>query len=70
MVFKVSTLRNDEKTAPFFHNGEVATLEEAVSRIAEFQLGARLSPGEVESIVTWLKTLTSTTIGENPVRLP
>ncbi|MEO8026611.1 MAG: cytochrome c peroxidase [Bryobacteraceae bacterium] len=66
MFFKVPSLRNVEKTGPYFHNGEVATLEDAVSRMAEFQLGTRLAPSEIQSIVTWLKTLTS----ENPAGVP
>ena len=70
MLFKVPSLRNVERTGPYFHNGEVASLEDAVSRMGEFQLGKTLSADEVRSIVTWLKTLTSTTIGENPLRLP
>jgi cytochrome c peroxidase len=58
MVFKVPSLRNIEKTGPYYHNGKVATLSEAVSTMAEFQLGKSLSPVQVESISTWLKTLT------------
>jgi cytochrome c peroxidase len=58
MVFKVPSLRNVAKTAPYFHNGKVRTLEEAVSYMAEYQLGRKLADSEVQSIVTWLKSLT------------
>jgi len=58
MVFKVPSLRNIEKTAPYYHNGKVETLEEAVSRMAEYQLGKSLSSAQLKSIVTWFKTLT------------
>lgn len=58
MVFKVPGLRNIEKTKPYYHNGKVETLEEAVSRMGEYQLGKNLSDGQVRSIATWLKTLT------------
>jgi cytochrome c peroxidase len=58
MVFKVPTLRNIEKTAPYYHDGSIATLEEAVRHMADHQLGRALSKEEVESIVTFPKALT------------
>jgi len=58
MVFKVPGLRNVEKTKPYYHNGKVETLDDAVVRMAEYQLGKNLSNDEVKSIVAWLKTLT------------
>jgi cytochrome c peroxidase len=58
MVFKVPSLRNIEKTGPYFHDGSVVTLEEAVKSMAEYQLGRSLSDAEVSQIVSWLKTLT------------
>jgi cytochrome c peroxidase len=58
MVFKVPSLRNIERTAPYYHNGKVETLEQAVSRMAEYQLGKILSEVQVRSIVTWLRTFT------------
>jgi len=57
-VFKVPSLRNVEKTAPYFHDGSVKTLEEAVANMANYQLGRSLSPAEVTSIISFLKTLT------------
>jgi cytochrome c peroxidase len=58
MVFKVPTLRNIEKTAPYFHDGSAATLKEAVRMMGKHQLGLELSDAEVASIETWLKSLT------------
>jgi cytochrome c peroxidase len=58
MVFKVPSLRNISKTAPYFHNGKVATLEQAVKGMAEYQLGQQLASEDVGSIVAFLKTLT------------
>jgi cytochrome c peroxidase len=58
MVFKVPTLRNVEKTAPYFHDGSVATLSEAVRMMGKHQLGLDLSDEEVNSIETWLRALT------------
>ncbi|HOK46089.1 MAG TPA: cytochrome-c peroxidase [Bryobacteraceae bacterium] len=58
MVFKVPSLRNVEKTGPYFHNGKVATLEQAVTEMAEYQLGKAVTRAEVESVVAFLKALT------------
>ncbi len=58
MFFKVPSLRNIEKTGPYFHNGRVAALDQAVAHMAEYQLGKPLSETEVRSIVAFLKSLT------------
>ena len=58
-VFKVPSLRNVEKTGPYFHDGSVKTLPEAVSQMAEYQLGKQLSTEQVNDIVAFLKTLTA-----------
>ncbi|MEY4667737.1 MAG: hypothetical protein RL518_436 [Pseudomonadota bacterium] len=60
MMFKVPSLRNVAKTGPYFHDGSVKTLEEAVSQMAEYQLGKQLTPEQVKEIVTFLNTLTAT----------
>jgi cytochrome c peroxidase len=57
-VFKVPSLRNVEKTSPYFHDGSVASLNEAVRLMAHHQLGKELAPADVQSIVTWLGSLT------------
>jgi cytochrome c peroxidase len=57
-VFKVPSLRNVEKTAPYFHDGSVKTLKEAVTNMANYQLGRTLSPADVTSILSFLNTLT------------
>ncbi len=56
--FKVPSLRNIEKTGPYFHNGSVATLKEAVALMGEYQGGRTLPAADVDAIVTWLRTLT------------
>lgn len=56
--FKVPGLRNIEKTWPYFHDGSVEKLEEAVSIMADVQLNKKLSEGDVNDIVAFLKTLT------------
>ena len=58
MVFKVPTLRNVEKTAPYYHDGSIATLDEAVRQMADHQLARTLSKDEASSIVAFLKALT------------
>ena len=57
-VFKVPSLRNIEKTAPYFHDGSITKLEDAVKLMASHQLGKELSSKEVGKIVTFLKSLT------------
>ncbi len=57
-VFKVPTLLNVEKTAPYFHDGAVATLEEAVGVMAEVQLDLKLSDDQKRGLVAFLKSLT------------
>ena len=56
--FKVPTLRNVELTYPYFHDGQAATLEEAVDIMGRLQLGRTYSADEIGSIVAFLKTLT------------
>lgn len=56
--FKVPSLRNVARTAPYFHDGSAETLEDAVRIMAKYQLGRPLSAREVELIVKFLKTLT------------
>ena len=57
-VFKVPSLRNIALTAPYFHDGSAATLEDAVEVMFKYQLG-RTAPAEDKGlIVKFLKTLT------------
>jgi cytochrome c peroxidase len=58
LLFKVPSLRNVAKTAPYFHDGSIATLDEAVKLMARHQLGKELSDADVKSIVTFLGALT------------
>jgi len=56
--FKVPSLRNIEETAPYFHDGSIATLEQASRIMAEHQLGRTLSDVEVTKLVAFLGSLT------------
>lgn len=58
-VFKVPTLRNITKTAPYFHNGSVATLEEAVTIMAKGQLGLDLSKQDISDLIALFKAFES-----------
>lgn len=58
MVFKVPTLRNVTLTAPYFHDGSVANLTDAIQMMSKHQIGSELSAEEVASIAAWLETLT------------
>ena len=57
-VFKVPSLRNVALTAPYFHDGSVPTLEQAVVIMGEYQLGVAIAPREVGQIVSFLHSLT------------
>ncbi len=58
-MFKVPSLRNVEKTAPYFHDGSVALMDSAIRLMARHQFGVELDAAKVSSIRTWLATLTS-----------
>lgn len=57
-VFKVPSLRNVEKTGPYFHDGSVASLGDAVRMMGRYQLGKELDSTQVRLIVAWLGSLT------------
>ncbi len=57
-MWRVPTLRNLVFTAPYFHNGAVKTLDEAVRVMANTQLNKELSEDQVEDIVAFLEALT------------
>jgi len=56
--FRVQSWRNVAMTAPYFHDGSVKTLSEAVRIMAKVQLDTKLSDRDVTDIVAFLKTLT------------
>jgi cytochrome c peroxidase len=58
MVFKVPSLRNVTKTAPYFNDGSVMKLKAAVQMMARHQLGVSLTDDESDRIVAWMDTLT------------
>lgn len=56
-MFKVTSLINVAKTAPYMHDGAVKTLPETVALMAKIQLNRTLKDDEVASIVTFLEAL-------------
>jgi cytochrome c peroxidase len=57
-VVRVPSLRNVATTAPYFHDGSAATLEEAVRKMAAAQLDRTLTDDQVTALVAFLQTLT------------
>ncbi len=57
-VFRVPSLRNVERTAPYFHDGSAPTLARAVQVMARYQLGRQLTDEQVSTLVAFLGSLT------------
>jgi len=57
-VFRVPSLRNVARTAPYFHDGSVDTLDRAVRVMATVQLGKSLDENTVALITSFLEALT------------
>jgi cytochrome c peroxidase len=57
-IFKVQQLRNVAVTPPYFHDGSVAELKDAVRIMAKLQLGRELSTDDIADIVAFLESLT------------
>ena len=55
--FRVPILRNITRTAPYFHNGSVKRLEEAVRIMSKYQIGHEFTPEQIDDMVAFLKTL-------------
>ncbi len=56
-VFRVPMLRNIARTAPYFHDGSVADLEQAVRVMADVQLGLELTAEQTGDLVAFLQSL-------------
>ena len=57
-VYKIPTLRNIALTAPYFHDGSVKTLKEAISKMGYYNLGIMLKKEDIKDIEIFLNTLT------------
>ena len=75
--FKTPTLRDVAKTAPYFHDGSVATLKEAVKLMASggianpnkdpLLMDRQLSDKEIDQLVAFLESLDNGTKFTEPV---
>jgi cytochrome c peroxidase len=59
-VFRVPPLRNVALTAPYFHDGAVPTLDEAIDLMGRYQLGREIPRGDRRDIEAFLRSLTGT----------
>lgn len=57
-VFKVPSLRNITKTGPYFHDGSVKTLDDAIRLMAKHQLGQQVGDGFIRDVKAFLGSLT------------
>ncbi len=57
LVYKVPTLHNVAITGPWFHDGSVTTLQQAVDLMARHQSGRYLDNQDIDDIVAFLRTL-------------
>jgi cytochrome c peroxidase len=62
MRFRVPGLRNVAETAPYYHDGSIASLDGAVRSMATHQLGIEIAPPDLAAILVFLDALT----GEPP----
>ena len=69
-LWRVPTWRNVALTAPYFHNGSVKTLDEAVRVMSKTQLDKTLKDNEVKDIVAFLNSLSGTFPNVTMPRLP
>lgn len=68
-VFKIPSLRNVAMTAPYFHDGSVLSLKDAIKIMAKVQLGKNLSKEDIDDIYTFLTSLTGN-LTENMKTVP
>lgn len=64
--FRVPSLRNVARTAPYFHDGNTADLLDAVEIMAKYQLGREIPRAEAVAIVAFLHTLDGRHEGGQP----
>lgn len=62
--FKTPTLRNVAITAPYLHDGTVASLEDAIRYMHEFQVGKNVNDQDMKKLVAFLNSLTGTYEGK------
>lgn len=63
-VFKVPSLRNIALTAPYFHDGNAVSLDDAIKKMGKYQLGVDIPQEDVDQIMQFLLSLTGEYNGE------
>lgn len=56
--FKTPTLRNVALTYPYYHDGSVQTLNEAITMMAKYQVGREMSAADAQKVESFLNALT------------
>lgn len=56
--FKTPSLRNIALTWPYYHDGSVQTMDEAVSMMAKYQVGRPMRDAEVAKVKSYMEALT------------
>jgi cytochrome c peroxidase len=69
-IWRVPGLRNLVYTAPYFHNGQVHTMDEAVRVMASTQLNQSLTDAKAADIVAFLESLSGPFPTQEMPRLP
>ena len=69
-MWRVPTWRNVALTAPYFHNGSVKSLDEAVRVMAKTQLNKDLEDNQTKSIVAFLNSLSGEFPRQTMPRIP
>ena len=59
MFFKVPSLRNIEKTGPYFHDASSTELKDAIAKMGRHQIGMELAKKDIADIAAFLKTTTA-----------
>jgi len=55
--FRVPILRNISKTAPYFHNGMIESLRDAIKIMSKHQIGVDLEKDQLDALEAFLKSL-------------
>lgn len=63
-VFKVPSLRNIAITAPYYHDGSIKTLDEAIYKMGKYQLGREIPENDRKAIAAFLESLTGKTLAD------
>ncbi len=56
--FKVPSLRNVNETGPYFHDGSVESLDEAIRLMGWHQLGREISSSDRQTLIVFLRSMT------------